>query len=122
MNTIRFKDITIPNVDDLPEPGHYVYRNGDEPDVHILLIRTEDMPSDVTYVLLNPEIRVTAERRKELLRAVHELTGDDPKLYESCVEQGYGGLWCVRLALAYLRSTDFNVIYHMFKKIYEEES
>ena len=122
MNTIRFKDITIPNVYDIPEKGRYINRNDDAPDVHVLRIRTEDTPTAVMYVLLAPDIRITAGGQKELLRAVLELTGDEPKQFESCVEQGYGGLWCVRLALVYLRSTDFNVIYDMFKEIYEDES
>lgn len=122
MNTIRFKDITLPSVDDIPEKGRYVYLTAYEPDLHVLRIRTEDTPTAVMYVLLAPEIRITAGRRKELLRAVLELTGDDPNQFESYVEQEYGGLCCVRRALVYLRSTDFNVIYDMFKKIYEDES
>ena len=121
MNTIRFKDITIPSVDDIPEKGRYIYSDADEPDVHVLRIRTEDTTA-VMYVLLAPEIRITAGRRKELLRAVRELTGDDPKQFESYVEREYGGLWNIRIALIYHRATDFNVIYHMFKKIYEDES
>ena len=122
MNTIRFKAITIPSADDMPEKGRYVYRNGDEPDVHVLRIRTEDTPTAVMYVLLAPEIRINAGRRKELLRAVLELTGDDPKQFESYVEREYGGLWNIRIALIHHRATDFNVIYHMFKTVYEEES
>ena len=122
MNTIRFKDITLPRVDDIPEKGRYIYRNGDEPDVHVLRIRTEDTPTAVMYVLLAPEIRITAGRRKELLRAVLELTGDDPKQFESYVEREYGGLWNIRIALIHHRATDFNIIYHMFKTVYEEES
>lgn len=122
MNTIRFKDITLPSVDDIPKKGRYVYMNGAEPDVHVLRIRTEDTPTAVMYVLLAPEIRITAGRRNELLRAVRELTGDDPKQFESCVEREYGGLWNIRIALIYHRATDFNVIYHMFKTVYEEES
>lgn len=121
MNVIRFKDIMIPNVDDMPAKGKYVYRNGEAPDVHVLRIRTEDSTS-VMYVLLAPEIRIAAGRRKELLRAVRELTGDDPKQFESCVEREYGGLWNIRIALIYHRATDFNVIYHMFETVYEDES
>lgn len=122
MNTIRFKDITIPSADDMTEKGRYVYMSGDEPDVHVLRICTEDTSTAVMYVLLAPEIRITAGRRKELLRAVRELTGDDPEQFESCVEHEYGGLWNIRIALIYHRATDFNVIYHMFKTVYEEES
>ena len=121
MNTIRFKDVTLPRVDDIPEKCRYIYRNGDEPDVHVLRIRTEDTSTAVMYMLLAPEIRITAGRRKELLRAVLELTGDDPKQFESYVEHEYGGLWNIRIALVYHRATDFNVIYHMFKTVYEDE-
>lgn len=122
MNTIRFKDITIPSADDMPEKGRYVYRTADEPDVNVLRIRTEDAPTAVMYVLLSPEIRITAERRKELLRAVRELAGDDPKQFESYVGREYGGLFSIRTAMVYHRSPDFNVIYHMFKTVYGEES
>ena len=121
MNVIRFQDITILSVDDMPAKGKYVYRNGDEPDVHVLRIRTADTTA-VMYVLLAPEIRITAGRRKELLRAVRELTGDDPKQFESCVEREYGGLWSIRIALIYHRATDLNVIYRMFETLYEDES
>lgn len=121
MNTIRFKDITLPSVDKIPEKGRYVYRNCTEDSAHILRIRTEDTPNAAMYVLLGPEIHMQTERRKELIRAVNELTGDDSRDFGPCISEYHEGC-LIKFALVYHRSLDFNVIYHMFKTVYGEES
>ena len=120
MSFIRFKDITIPSTDGLPEEGRYAYRNISEDTARVLRIRSEDTPTAVMYVLLCHEIRMKSVSRKELLRAVEAMTGDDPKDFEQCVEEDFDGLWSIRVALVYRRSTDFNVIYDTYEKVYEE--
>lgn len=121
MNTIKFKDITLPSTDKIPEKGRYVYRSSKEDSVHILRVRTEDTPTAAMYVLLGPEIHMQADRRKELIRAVNELTGDDPRDFEPCIMEYYEGC-LIKFAMVYHRSLDFNIIYKMFETVYGEES
>lgn len=120
MTNLRFKDITVPTSENLPHSTQYTYRDCAEGDPNVLRFWVEDAQQTM-YALVGPEVLVISENRKELVRIIHEMTGDEQSAFIPCVEESFGGEYSIRLAMIRHVSSDFNIIYHMFKTVYKDD-